>query len=301
MTSHQIVPCLWLDDQAEQAAALYLRSFPGARVPAVLRYPASFDNPGGRPRGSVLTVEVEVEGRRLTLLNGGPAFRPNPSVSFFAHVETPAEADRLFAELSEGGQPLMPLDRYPWSERYGWVQDRFGASWQVIAGRRPPGGQAIVPCLMFAGAQHGRAEEALRTYASVFPGGRILDVARYEAGEGPVGKVKHGRASLAGQDLIAMDAHGDHGFGFDEALSLQVMCEDQPMLDRYWAALGEGGTHGPCGWLKDRFGLSWQVVPAQLERWLTGGDAAARDRVFAALLEMGRLDVAALERAFAGG
>jgi len=301
MTSHQIVPCIWLDGQAEQAAAFYLRTFPGGRVTSTSRYPESSDNPGGLPRGSVLTVELELAGRPFTLLNGGPVFQLNPSISFFAHVGTPAEADRLFAPLAEGGQVLMPLDAYPWSERYAWVKDRFGVTWQVMAGRRPPGGAAIVPCLMFTGPQHGRAEEAMRTYASIFPGGRIAEVARYAAGEGPVGTVKHGRVLLAGQDLVAMDSHGDHGFTFNEALSLQVMCDDQATLDRSWSALAEGGGHGPCGWLKDRFGLSWQVVPTGISRLLAGGDAAARDRAFAAMLTMQKLDIAALERAFAGG
>jgi predicted 3-demethylubiquinone-9 3-methyltransferase (glyoxalase superfamily) len=301
MTSHQIVPCIWLDDQAEQAADFYVRTFPGGRITATSHYPESADNPGGRPRGSVLTVEFEVAGQRFTALNGGPVFVLNPSISFFVHVDGSDEADRLFAALADGGQVLMPIDAYPWSPRFGWVQDRFGVSWQVMAGRRPPGGSTIVPCLMFSGPQHGRAEEAMRAYAGVFPGGRVVDVARYAAGEGPEDSVKHGRFVLAGQDLVAMDSHLAHGITFNEALSLQVMCDDQATLDRCWADLGDGGEHGPCGWLKDRFGLSWQVVPTGIGRWLASEDVAARDRAFAAMLKMKKLDVAALERAYAGG
>jgi predicted 3-demethylubiquinone-9 3-methyltransferase (glyoxalase superfamily) len=300
MPSQEIVPSIWLDDQAEQAAAFYLKAFGDGRVLATSHYPQSRDNPSGRPRGSVLTVDLELEGRRFTLLNGGPIFKPNPSVSFFAHVATPAAADRLYGALAEGGAPLMPIGAYPWSERYGWIADRFGVSWQVISGRRPPEGSAITPCLMFVGAQHGQAEEAMRFYTGVFPGSRIAEVARYAAGEGPEGTVKHARFVLAGQDLVAMDGHGEHRFGFDEGVSLQVMCEDQAAVDRYWEALGAGGDHGPCGWLKDRFGLSWQVVPKQIAIWMGGGDPAARDRAFQAVMGMGKLDVAAIERAFAG-
>ncbi len=301
MRNHQLVPCLWFDDQAEAAAALYARAFPGGRVTATSRYPASGPNPGGKPPGSVLTVEVELAGTAFTLLNGGPMFRPTPSLSFFAHVDRPADADALWAALAEGGQPLMPLGEYPWSPRYGWIQDRFGVSWQVMAGRRPPGGAAIAPCLMFAGAVHGQAEAALRRYAAIFPGSEVAALERYAAGEGPEGTVKHGRARLAGQDLYAMDSHVAHAFGFTEGVSLQVMCQDQATLDRAWAALAaDGGSHGPCGWLKDRWGLSWQVVPAAAARWFTTGDAAARDRAFAAMLTMGKLDIAALERAFSG-
>jgi predicted 3-demethylubiquinone-9 3-methyltransferase (glyoxalase superfamily) len=300
MSERPIVPCLWLDDQAEQAASFYGEVFPDARVLAVARYPETIDNPSGKPRGSVVTVDIEVAGQRFTLLNGGPMFVINPSISFFVHVDTADEVDRLVAKLSEGGRALMPLGAYPWSERYAWVMDRFGATWQVIAGRREGTRDTIVPCLMFSGALHGRAEEAMRTYAGIFAGGRIDSVERYTAGEGPEGTVKHGRFTLAGQAMIAMDSHVDHGFGFNEALSFQVMCDDQAELDRYWAALSEGGEEGPCGWLKDRFGVSWQVVPARVVEWMTSDDVAARERAFLAMMKMKKLDVAALEAAFAG-
>lgn len=298
MPSSPIVPCLWFDDQAEAAARFYAAALPDGRVTAVSHYPESFDNPAGRPRGSVLTVEFEVAGQRFTALNGGPLFRINPTVSFFIHAADAEEARRLFAPLAEGGQALMPLGEYPWSSCYGWVQDRFGVSWQVLTGRPWPGGGRVVPCLMFTGAQKGRAEEAMRAYAAAFPGSRLADVARYEEGEGPVGWVKHGRFLLAGQDLAAMDSHVEHGFAFNEAVSLQVMCADQAEVDRYWAALSEGGEQAPCGWLTDRFGLSWQVVPSAIGEWLARGDATARERGFQAMLGMRKPDLAALRTAF---
>ena len=300
MANALIVPCLWFDDQAEAGARFYTATFPGGRVTAVSRYPESFDNPGARPRGSVLTVEFEIAGRRFTALNGGPLFVINPTISFFVHVATADAANRLFAALADGGQILMPIDAYPWSERYGWVQDRFGVSWQVIAGHRAPEGAVIVPCLMFSGKQGGRAEEAMRAYAGAFPGSRIADVSRYEAAEGPEGWIKHGRFVLSGQDMIAMDSHIDHGVSFNEAVSMQVMCAGQAEVDHYWAMLSEGGAQGPCGWLKDRFGLSWQVVPGGIVEWMASEDTAARDRAFQTMMRMGKPDVAALQAAFAG-
>jgi predicted 3-demethylubiquinone-9 3-methyltransferase (glyoxalase superfamily) len=299
-TFSMIVPCIWLDDQAEQAAGFYARAFPAGRVIAASRYPAHVDNPGGRPRGSVLAVEFEISGQRFTALNGGPLFVLNPSISFFVHFDSPGDVDPLVAALADGGEALMPLDRYPWSERYGWIRDRFGVSWQVMAGRRSPQGATISPCLMFSGAVSGRAEEAMRFYSGLFPAGKVDSVERYDEGEGPIELVKHGRFSLAGQELVAMDSHVDHGFGFNEALSLQVICADQPELDRYWDALAVGGRHGPCGWLKDRFGLSWQVVPREIARWLTVPDEAANERMLAALWKMQKIDIATLRRAFAG-
>lgn len=300
MVRSPIVPCIWFDDQAEQAAAFYVRALPEGRVMAVSHYPESSDNPGGKPRGSVLTVEFEVAGQRFTALNGGPVFVPNPSISFFLNVDTPESANRPFSALAEGGEVLMPIDTYPWSERYGWVKDRFGVSWQVIARRRGQSEATIVPCLMFVGAQHGRAEAAMRTYVTIFRDAHIERVERYAAGEGEEGTVKHGRFVLAGQEMVAMDSHINHGFTFNEALSLQVMCKDQDEVDHFWEALAEGGSKGPCGWLKDRFGLSWQVVPTDISGWMASKDTAARDRAFKAMLQMKKLDIAALKRAFDG-
>jgi predicted 3-demethylubiquinone-9 3-methyltransferase (glyoxalase superfamily) len=299
-TPGPIVPCLWFDDQAEAAARFYIDTFPAGHITAVSRYPESSDNPSGKPRGSVLTVEFEVAGQRFTGLNGGPHFTINPSISFFVHVDTPEEAERLFARLASGGSVLMPIGEYPWSPRYGWTRDRFGVSWQVIAGPRPATTSPIMPCLMFTGRRHGQAEAALQAYAKIFPHGHLEALERYTAGEGPQGTIKHGRIGFAHQGLIAMDSHIDHGFTFNEGLSLQVMCEDQAEVDRYWAALSDGGEQGPCGWLKDRFGVSWQVVPSAIAHFFTSSDSAAKDRAFQAVMGMKKLDIAAIQAAFAG-
>lgn len=300
MKTNTIVPCVWLDDQAEEAANFYTKSFQGGQVVATSHYPASSDNPAGKPRGSVMTIEIEVAGQRFTLLNGGPIFVINPSISFFVFVETATEADSIFAGLADGGQVLMPIDKYPWSERFGWVKDRFGLSWQIMAEPRGATGTTIAPCLMFTGALHGRAEEALKLYTSVFPDSRIELLDRYSAQEGPEGTIKHGRAVVAGHKFTAMDSNYNHGFTFNEGLSLQVMCKDQSEVDHYWTRLSEGGEPGPCGWLKDRFGVSWQIVPSSIADWMNSKDVAARDRAFAVMMRMTKIDIAAIDAAFRG-
>ena len=299
-----IAPCLWFDDSAEEAAAFYVETHGAGRVIASARFPSSSDNPAGKPRGSVMSVDFEIHGQRFTAVNGGPQFVINPSISFFAHVGSEAEAERLFAALSNGGVALMPLDAYPWSPCFGWAVDRFGVSWQVttVPPQSPQSGMPpIAPSLMFCGKQLGNAMSAMERFCGVFPASRIGKVERFGPDEDGAGLVKYGRVVLAGQHLVAMDSPGDHAFGFNEAVSLQVLCDGQPDVDHYWAELSRDGEPGQCGWLKDRFGISWQVVPKQWLDWLgTDADDAARERVFEAMLPMTKLDVAALERAFAG-
>jgi len=298
MNRQTIVPCLWFDDQAEKAAEFYTQLFPGGRVTAVSHYPESADNPGGKARGSVLTVEFEIAGHRFTALNGGPHFVIGPSISFFVVVDDKAEVERIFTALAEGGTEMMPLGTYPWSEGYGWVQDRFLVSWQVMT--RQPGQMSsnILPCLMFSGDNQGRAEQAADFYASVFPSGKVETLQRYLAGEGPEGTLKHGRIEIAGQSVIVMDA--ENQFKFNEAVSLQIICRDQAEIDGYWEALSVKGQKGPCGWLKDQFGVSWQVVPEGIVSWLSSTDTRARDRAFQAMLGMSKPDLAALQAAFEG-
>jgi predicted 3-demethylubiquinone-9 3-methyltransferase (glyoxalase superfamily) len=153
----------------------------------------------------------------------------------------------------------------------------------------------IVPCLWF----DTEGEAAAQLYTSVFPNSKILDVARYgEAGPRPAGTVMTVSFELNGQEFLALN--GGPEFTFSEAVSFQVMCEDQDEVDHFWSKLGEGGEHGPCGWLKDRYGLSWQIVPTRLGELLGDPDPERAQRAMAAMLEMGKLEIAELERAADG-
>ena len=295
-----IAPCLWLRDGAEEAASFYLDTIGAGRVIARTRFPQRADNPVGRPRGSLMSVEIELLGRRLTVLNGGPRFVLNPSISLFVRVATVAEAERLFGALSAGGETLMPLGEYPWSPRFGWTNDRFGVSWQVMAADAATV-PSIAPFFLFHSVWFGYAAPAMDWFCRIFPNSRIDGVERFGAGEPGEGSVKQGSCLLAGQRFLAMDSAVEHGFTFNEALSLQVLCDGQADVDRYWRELSQGGEPGQCGWLKDRFGISWQVVPARWIDWLgSDADAAARERVFDAMQDMTKIEVAVLEEAFAG-
>jgi predicted 3-demethylubiquinone-9 3-methyltransferase (glyoxalase superfamily) len=152
----------------------------------------------------------------------------------------------------------------------------------------------ITPCLWF----DTEAEEAATFYTSVFPSSRIRDVSRYgEAGPRPARTVMTVAFELDGQLFTALN--GGPEFTFNEAISFQVSCKDQEEVDRYWNALSEGGEEGPCGWLKDRFGVSWQVVPEALPRLLGDPDRDRSQRVMQAMLGMKKIEIDELERAAA--
>lgn len=155
--------------------------------------------------------------------------------------------------------------------------------------------KTITPCLWF----DTDAEEAAEFYTSLFSNSRILDVTRYgPAGPGPEGRVMTVSFELDGREFLALN--GGPQFTFTEAVSFQIPCADQDEVDRYWTALTEDGEDGPCGWVKDRFGLSWQIVPTVLPELLGSEDAAKSQRAMQAMLQMRKLDIAALQRAYDG-
>lgn len=300
--SQKIVPCLWFDSNAEEAANSYASLFPRSRIGQILRYGDAGQEITGKLPGSVMTVDFELAGYHFTGLNGGPQFTFTPAISFYVTCETEAEVDLLWSGLSQDGMVLMELGQYDWSEKYGWVMDRFGLSWQIALGKLADVGQTITPLLMFVGKQHGRAEEAIKLYTEVFANSTIDGILRYAAGEGDTeGTVKHAQFGLNHEKFMAIDSGWEHAFNFNEAISLQIFCETQAEIDYFWAKLtADGGKEGPCGWLKDKFGVSWQVVPKALQAMISDPNTARTARVTQAFLQMKKFDIETLERAYAG-
>ena len=290
----KILPHLWYDKEAGEAAELYTSLFPGASI-------ISRSTMADTPSGTVEILRISLAGFEMMMMSAGPYFRFNPSVSFLVACDSAAEVDRLHAGLGCGND-LMPLGEYPFSGRYAWTTDRFGLSWQIMLTDKIPHKQRITPTLMFTGAQCGKAEEAMRVYTDLLPLSSAGPILRWEAGEGPdkAGTVKHGSFTLGGQDFAAMDSSYEHGFSFNEAVSLMVYCDDQAELDRYWNALSAQPEAEQCGWLKDRYGLSWQIVPRIMDAMMANGSPEANARVTEAFLAMKKFDIAALERAYRG-
>jgi len=291
----RITTHLWFDKEARQAGDFYTGLFNDSKVKNTTTLHDT-------PSGSVDIVTIDLAGQEFTLLSAGPLFKFTPAVSFHVACGTREEVDELWNELFLGGTALMELGRYPFSERYGWLQDRYGLSWQVMFMGDRKIVQKITPTLMFTGEMCGKAEEAIRSYASVFHDSGIGHIMRYGKDEEPdkEGTIKHAGFTLEGQEFAAMESARAHQFTFNEAISFMVHCRTQEEIDYYWGKLSAHPEAEQCGWLKDRYGLSWQVVPTVMDEMMRTADGKKLARVTAAFLKMKKFDIAALQKAFEG-
>ncbi|HLP18414.1 MAG TPA: VOC family protein [Bacteroidota bacterium] len=309
-STHKIVPHLWFDKEAKEAAQFYCSIFPDARITnlTVLH---------DTPSGDCDIVSFELSGQSFMAISAGPLFRFNPSLSFIVNFDPSKDAnarqhlDQMWEQLSAGGTALMPLDTYPFSEHYGWIQDKYGLSWQLMLTN--PGGEErpfIVPTLLFVGAVCGKAEEATDFYLSVFSSNpnsgsdhtntKRGNLYRYPKGVQPddEGTIMFTDFMIGGEWFAAMDSAYDHKFAFNEAVSLLVQCESQEEIDYFWKALSAVPEAEQCGWLKDTYGVSWQITSTDLEEMMRHGSREQIDRITRAFLPMKKIDVAILKKAY---
>ncbi|UYO96857.1 VOC family protein [Microbacterium sp. M28] len=275
--AQKIIPNLWFNRDADEAGGFYSEVLPrtGTRVSA--RYPDDVPDWQAEFAGETLVVDLDVDGYQIALINAGDEFRPNPSISFMLNFDPLAfdddvdaarrALDETWKGLSNGGRVLMEVGEYPFSRRYGWVEDRFGVSWQLIL--TDPEGEPrpfVIPQLMFSGPVQGKAQEAAEFYVSLFDDAHLGFIAEYTEPTGPAaaGDVMFGEFHLAGQPFSMMDSAVVQDFTFGAGVSLEVRCADQAEIDRLWDALSAVPEAEQCGWLADRYGVSWQIVPENM-------------------------------------
>ncbi|MER3328230.1 MAG: VOC family protein, partial [Candidatus Kapaibacterium sp.] len=241
-------------------------------------------------------VMFDILGQTFMGLNGGDAHKINPSISFMVTYHNEEEIRNAWGLLSIEGNVLMPLDKYDWSECYGWVEDKFGVNWQLYLGEKQDTEQRISPTLMFVGEQNGKAEDAVNYYTSIFDNSRIDGVLRYSDSDDEVaGNVKHSQFMINNYTMMAMDSSYEHKFQFNEGVSIVVNCDTQEEIDYYWDKLKIGGAESQCGWLKDQFGISWQIVPKVLGELMSDPEKAPR--VVDAFMKMTKFDIEKLKNA----
>ncbi len=291
----KIVPHLWFDKEAKEAAAFYTAIFKNSRI----KNERTIHN---TPSGDADLLTIELMGQDFMLISAGPFFKFTPAISFLVLLSTKEEVDAAWSKLADGGSALMELGAYPFSERYGWIKDKYGLSWQLIYNPDPKVKQRIAPTLMFVGAVSGKAEEAVKFYTSVFHDAKMGSILRYGKGEEPdtEGTIKHAVFTLEGMDFAAMDSARPHDFTFNEAVSLIVNCETQEEIDYYWTKLSADPKAEQCGWLKDKYGVSWQITPTAMDKMMRDKDEKRVARVTEAFLKMKKFDIAALQRAYEG-
>jgi len=275
-----VYPCLWFDDQANQAkeaVSLYCSVFKNSRIISE----------------SPIVVTFELNGKKHMALNGGPMFPITPSISLFATCDSVEETNRIWDELAKEGNVLIPIGTYPWSERYGWLKDRFGMTWQISSSGAKDGNLRIIPSLLFTDEKFGKAAEAVSFYLGIFENTSLNEMQKYPDGDVNAGKTLYSEFSLNTAEFIAMDGPGEHHFDFSEGVSLVIECEDQQEIDHYWEKLTAGGEESMCGWLKDKFGVSWQVFPGILNQLMSNPEKAGR--VFESFKNMRKFEIDKLD------
>lgn len=288
----KIVPHLWYDKEAKEAASFYISLFENSKLLNV----NVLEN---TPSGDAELVSFELAGQQFQAISGGPYFKFNPSISLMVACESIEEVNTKWAALSEGGTELMALGEYPFNKRYGWIQDRYGLSWQLILTDNNQTAQKITPNLLFSGDSCGKAEEAIVYYTEVFADSGIEFISKYEPGEAatPKAKINYASFKLAGMNFSAMDNGFDVDFNFSEAFSLIINCKDQKEIDYFWDRLSAVPEAEQCGWAKDKFGVSWQIVPDNIDQILNNGSRDEIQKVQNELLKMKKINIDVLEKA----
>jgi len=297
----KIVPNLWCNGNAEELTRFYLSVFPESKIKSTFYYPRNAEEGLADFQadfaGKVLTIDFEIYGYQFTAINAGAEFKANPSISFFVTCDSKTLQDELWQKLSNGGTALMPLQAYPFSDYYGWVQDKFGFSWQLILDKdtgdpRP----RVMPSFLFTG-KNPQAEAAMQFYTSVFDNAQISSNLNYhQPGTDMEGMIAFADFTLAGEWFAAMDGGPVHPFSFNEAISLLVNCSDQAEIDTLWEKLSAVPESEICGWLKDKYGVSWQIAPQDWQL-MFNPNGTVKAGAFKAMMKMGKLDIETLRTA----
>jgi predicted 3-demethylubiquinone-9 3-methyltransferase (glyoxalase superfamily) len=278
--TNQIYPCLWFDGQAKAAAGFYCSIFKNSKI--------TVETP--------MVVNFELDGKKFMGLNGGPIFKINPSISITAIFESIDETNFVWNKLFEGGKALIEIGKHDWSERYGWLQDKFGLTWQISVVNNVGDQPSIKPSLLFTNDKFGKAEEAINFYTSTFENSKIDVLINYPEGSPFGGKVMYSEFNLKEHDFIAMDGPGNHEYAFNEGVSIVVDCKNQEEIDHYWNTLsGNGGQESQCGWVKDKYGVSWQIVPTVLGELMSNPEKG--QRVMQIVMKSKKFDIEELKNA----
>ncbi|HEL2056651.1 TPA: VOC family protein [Streptococcus suis] len=284
-----IIPHLWYDTEAKEAVAFYVELF-GGKIDWTYTITDT-------PSGDSDLIQFQLGDMTLAAISAGPYFKLNESMSLMVNVANKDEVTCLYQTLSEGGRVLMPLGEYPFSPYYVWLEDRFGLSWQLSYAPDLDKPYQFDICLLFSQEQVGLAQPMLDYYKDKLPQASVGQLSYYGEGEAAVeaAKLNYAELLVAGQKMIVMD----HGYGgeasFNEAFSLMVYVDSQDELNFYYDLLSAVPEAEMCGWVKDQFGISWQIVPRILMEAYDTASPETVKAVNAVVMTMKRLDIATIQ------
>ncbi|OJX33927.1 MAG: hypothetical protein BGO86_01885 [Chryseobacterium sp. 36-9] len=280
--NNNIFPCFWFNQDGAEAAEFYTSVFRNCQITV----------------NTPMVINIEIEGQKIMFLNAGPMFKPNVTLSLMVMCDSAEEVESYYHRLAEKGKVMMELDSYPWSEKYAWVQDQYGISWQLYFAAEKAK-QKISPVMMFTGKNAGKCKEALDYYTTIFPDSEIEGIMEYEEGQGDVaGNVAHSQFIINGYVMMAMDSSHDHKADFTEGTSMTVMTKDQDETDYYWDEFTKEGQESMCGWLKDKYGFSWQIVPHRLIELTNTHEVEKAQKAFGAMMKMNKIIIKDIEDAY---
>lgn len=285
-----ITPCLWFDKNAEDAVKFYTSIFSNSKILNTIKYGKEGFEIHQMQENSIMTISFELNGQNFLALNGGPVFKFNEAVSFFVYCESENEIERLYKIFTDGGSIVMPLDKYDWSPKYAWVKDKFGVSWQLDIDK-VNSKQKIVPSLLFTNEKFTKVKEAANFYTSVFPNSKIVFEFPFDTSSNLPDKTLLFAQFKLNEFLFNSMSGGEvkHEFDFNEAISFIVYCDTQKEIDYYWEKLTKDGKEIQCGWLKDKYGVSWQIVPKILDELIQ--DEFKKEKVVKAYLQMKKFEI----------
>jgi predicted 3-demethylubiquinone-9 3-methyltransferase (glyoxalase superfamily) len=298
----KITPFLWFEKDMNAVVDYYASIFPDVST-------SSSGELENTPSGTVQMKSISIFGTRFDLMTAGPYLSFNPTVSFIISCESQDEAQDLWNKIIKEGKELMPMQSYDFAPMFGWAQDKYGVSWQIMYmnGEKPTNLPVqvgkIVSTLMFCGDVCGRAEEAMNFYVSIFPNSHVDYSSPYDGSE-PVdddrAKTKHAGFTLDGTRFSVLDSGRKSPLTFQQAISFVVYCDNQKEIDYYWEKLTDGGAEVQCGWLNDKFGVPWQIVPKRMTEMMSTGTPEQIARVTEAFMKMKKFDIQTLEEAYEG-
>lgn len=274
-----IYPCLWFNNNAAEAAGYYCSVFEDSEL----------------VKETPMVSTFVLNGTKFMGLNGGPMHNVNSSISYFVYCGGEKEINRLFKALSKNGRVIFPLDTYAWADKYAWVVDQFGVNWQ-LDGDPINNDQKIVPTLLFGNEKMTEVKNAVSHYTSIFKNSKILLEAPFaDTANLPKGSLLFAQFKLNDFIFNAMSSPKKLDYDFSPGNSFIIECETQAEIYYYWEKLGLDRRYDKCGWLADKYGVSWQIIPTVLSELME--DPERGPRVVQEFLKMQKFDIETLKNA----